>query len=118
ILPLPFVRRELGEMVHRHAAGTRADLVDDAPAHERADSDVAVMMTRDGVPNHRIDADETRARRNANFALRAPGATKNMREAAHSSAGDGDLVHAAAGRADHVILRHLRKPRDTRRIEL
>ena len=46
------------------------------------------------------------------------GPAEDVRELALAAAGDGDLVHDAARRADDVIFRHLAQPRDARAVEL
>ena len=70
------------------------------------------------MADHRVDAHEAGAGRDFHLADNRAGPAEDVRELVLAAAGDGDLVHDAAGGADDMVFRHLAEPGDARAIEL
>ena len=118
VFVLKFSGRNFRQIIQRRATSFGAKFVDNFFAHERADADIAVSISRNGMAHHRVDADEAGSSRNLDFAHHRAGATENVSEFSRMTIGDGDLIHDAAWRADDMIFRHLTEPRDARTVEL
>ena len=84
-------------------------ILQDRQAHERADSAVRIPRALDLTSDARVDADKMYAVRDRYLFPHGMGLAKQGKEVAPGTHCAGDLVHDAAGRADHVVFHLLGK---------